>query len=504
MIDVVHKTCAIFECGTRPSFNYPGESKGLYCSTHKLPGMVRAGGVQCKFEGCTTRPSFNHPGESKGLYCSVHKLDGMVRVTGKKCKFKSCTTEPIYNYPGETRGVWCKSHKLEGMINVKDSKCAFDGCKTIPCYNRPGESKGLYCTLHKLEGMIDVRNRSCAVEGCNTIPSYNFPGETRGLYCADHKLEGMIDVKNNTCRHENCDKVAGYSFPGNKLPEFCLAHKSQEMVDVKNKHCTFEGCNKIANSGYIGEHPIRCSSHLVEGMINSPRRKCKQKKCKLFACYGLKPNCQEYCADHIPNDSYMCLTSRKCKNADKNELCLIVDVLNSKGLCRECDPEDHFKFRKKAKEELVKNWLDRSEHSDYISYDRTYSEFKDCFGRRYRPDFLFDCETHFVVLEVDEKQHKGKTYECDFKRMCDIAQSLGLPTIFVRYNPDSYLTNKKRYNPREGTRKKYLMSVLSHTKELIPKDESEYLRECKIYYDGFRKDHFELITIDLLEVSKLK
>ena len=106
------------------------------------------------------------------------------------------------------------------------------------------------------------------------------------------------------------------------------------------------------------------------------------------------------------------------------------------------------------------------------------------------------------MLEVDERQHKTKTYECDFKRMCDIAQSLGLPTIFVRYNPDSYKTKGKRYDPRDGTRKKYLMRMLKYVKSLTPVDESEYLRICKIYYDGFVRDNFEMEVVDLLEAIK--
>jgi len=348
--------------------------------------------------------------------------------------------------------------------------------------------------------MIDVRNRLCVYEGCKTIPCYNFPGEKMGLYCAIHRFEGMIDVKNGLCEVDRCGILSGYNYKGAKSGIRCSVHKEPGMITIKNPIC--ESCNDMATYGFIGRNPSRCSKHLLEGMLFRSRRTCKFEKCKLFACYGLRPNHQEYCIDHKPNDSYICLTNKKCQNPSKNELCLIVDILNSKGLCRECDPEDHFKFQKKAKEELVKSWLDKSEHKDYISYDRTHSEFKECFGRRYRPDFLFDCDTHFVVLEVDEKQHRGKTYECDFKRMCDIAQSLGLPSIFVRYNPDSYLTNRRRYNPREGTRKKYLMETLRYVKTLAPVNESEYLRICRVYYDGFTKDKFEIEVVDLIGVTK--
>jgi len=35
--------------------------------------------------------------------------------------------------------------------------------------------------------------------------------------------------------------------------------------------------------------------------------------------------------------------------------------------------------------------------------------------------------THKVVLEVDEYQHKKGEYNCEVKRMWDIAQALGIP-----------------------------------------------------------------------------
>lgn len=40
----------------------------------------------------------------------------------------------------------------------------------------------------------------------------------------------------------------------------------------------------------------------------------------------------------------------------------------------------------------------------------------------------------FLILEVDE----NKLELCEFTRMVNLCQSLGLQTIFIRYNPDSY------------------------------------------------------------------
>ncbi len=40
MIDIKHKRCVAEECNKRPSFNYTGEMRALYCGPHKLEGMV--------------------------------------------------------------------------------------------------------------------------------------------------------------------------------------------------------------------------------------------------------------------------------------------------------------------------------------------------------------------------------------------------------------------------------------------------------------------------------
>lgn len=90
---------------------------------------------------------------------------------------------------------------------------------------------------------------------------------------------------------------------------------------------------------------------------------------------------------------------------------------------------------------LLLHYLDANEF-EYISCD-TIVEQGECF--KYRPDFLIDCNTHFVVLEIDENQHKDRADECETVRMMiNIFQSLGMPTKFIRYNPDKYRVNKER------------------------------------------------------------
>ena len=64
-----------------------------------------------------------------------------------------------------------------------------------------------------------------------------------------------------------------------------------------------------------------------------------------------------------------------------------------------------------------------------------------------RPDFVFDYNTHKFVVKVDEHQHNNYNCQCEQVRMAQITQSIGIPTIFIRYNPykykDKYKVNGK-------------------------------------------------------------
>jgi len=167
-------------CRVQPVYNYEGETKGLYCSTHKKDGMVDVKSPRCIHEGCKIRPSCNIEGETKGLYCSIHKEDGMVDIKHKKCIHEGCKVRPNYN-KGETKGLYCSTHKLDGMVNVIDKKCIHEGCKIRPTYNIEGETKALYCSEHKLDGMVNVKSKTCKTYLCYTRVKEKYDGYC--LFC---------------------------------------------------------------------------------------------------------------------------------------------------------------------------------------------------------------------------------------------------------------------------------------------------------------------------------
>lgn len=81
--------------------------------------------------------------------------------------------------------------------------------------------------------------------------------------------------------------------------------------------------------------------------------------------------------------------------------------------------------------------------------------------------------------------------------MVDISQSIGMPTIFIRYNPDEYKINKKKADNHFNVRMKDLSSFLNH---YINMDINElanigFLSVIYLYYDDYILTSVKLKTI---------
>ena len=65
-----------------------------------------------------------------------------------------------------------------------------------------------------------------------------------------------------------------------------------------------------------------------------------------------------------------------------------------------------------------------------------------CSARR--PDLRLELLTHSLIVECDEHQHKNTS--CENKRMMELFQDLGSrPIVFIRFNPDSYISNNEKH-----------------------------------------------------------
>jgi acid stress-induced BolA-like protein IbaG/YrbA len=103
------RLCDFETCRKQASY---GEfyGKPLRCKEHKEEYKLVS--QLCQSINCNLAPNFNFEGETKKLYCVSHKLEGMINVKDKRCIYKDCNKQPSYNNSCENNAIYCKNHKL--------------------------------------------------------------------------------------------------------------------------------------------------------------------------------------------------------------------------------------------------------------------------------------------------------------------------------------------------------------------------------------------------------
>jgi hypothetical protein len=171
----------------------------------------------------------------------------------------------------------------------------------------------------------------------------------------------------------------------------------------------------------------------------------------------------------------------------------MLNILDEKMKCYYCNPNIMNKV-KLAKQNQVKYSLE-SMGLKACSYDKRLDNGT-CGNER--PDFVFISkdESHYVVLEVDENQHSERAEECECTRMVNISQSLGMPTIFIRYNPDEYKVRKQKIDPSHNTRMKVLKRVLDTVINLKVNQLIGYCVVRYLYFDNWNisNTNYDIIT----------
>jgi len=242
---------------------------------------------------------------------------------------------------------------------VKDKRCHETGCDTQQVYGIPGTNVALYCSVHKHPNHIDLKNKRCQEPGCNTQPVYGIPGTKGVVYCSVHKHLEHVNIVGKRCQEMGCDTSVYYGFPGNP-PTRCAQHKQHDTIPNSKKRCEDAKCKEIAVFGYRKQ--IHCEEHKIAGEINLIHRTCVR--------------------------------------------CNLPDIVDERLLCATCDPEVEKRVR--LAKQKIKDVFDAS-GLRYFSYDRVIDN--GWLGKE-RPDFLFDAETNFVIVEVDEEQHRNAPCYC--------------------------------------------------------------------------------------------
>lgn len=137
---------------------------------------------------------------------------------------------------------------------------------------------------------------------------------------------------------------------------------------------------------------------------------------------------------------------RSCVKCNMCPSCLLFHTMGQ--LCQYCKPPENNKLYKKmyvkSKEFDVLRFMQERLPDEKIIHNKSVGP--DCTdGTHLFPDLLFERPEYLLIVEIDEHCHRrGSTYKCDQKRMYDIVAKVGLPTIFIRYNPDNKNSDKEK------------------------------------------------------------
>ena len=501
MIDVNRKVCNYPGCTINPCYGLIDEQV-TRCFSHQLPNMISI--RMCQHDDCQIAASYGYKTRD---YCIAHKLDDMKQINKltKICIFKNCPKRAYYGLP-DGKIEWCKDHSDENMVCSLKYKfqCVTDGCDKNAHYGYVGE-KPKHCSKHSNEKMVNLNHSECQFLGCKVLSSYGLPetGHThctihksddmvikqtilictfkdctknatcgikgsRPTHCRNHKLSTMVVIWGKTCIHKNCEKEPSFGLENGPIL-YCGVHQLPNMRNLKYRICNVENCNNYGYYGIPGKIVTKCLLHKDKGMITNPKRKCRV--CKTgIALYGsVDDKSQQRCEEHKLKDDINYL-EKKCIS------CGLDNILNDDEKCCYCSVDKTVRL---IKQKEVVEYLIRQDLSP-DTVDKQVEDGTIC-GLRSRPDLVYNCGTHFIVLEVDEHQHQSYPCECEIIRMINLTQVIGLKTMFLRYNPDKFKSDLKE--PNKTFKLKSLKEELQH---YMKNPQDDLLTVKYLFYDDYK------------------
>lgn len=408
------------------NIDYMVVTNKLISSTAKETKEVKDNNPKCIVDDCTISANYNVKG-SPAIYCSKHANDITINQNG------------VGNLPNQIRNVRTKlcEYKFKDGLD----------CIKIALY---GFNKKQFCLSHLEEGMYKLsKDKKCKEDGCTITPSYGMENSI-SEYCKSHATENMIQLYQK-CIIDNCNKRARYNNINTKGSKYCSVHKTDDMKDNTKKICIEDDCTEEAvyNVKYNNQG-IYCSSHKKENMCSNKNKICKHGDCLTEAYFGTRDDQRQYCLEHADTTihfNYHNQPQEYWKDIENNKL---------------------------NKEKKVKKFLKKNNIK--FEYNKKIKNSPD----GYRPDFLLSYPNHYIIIEVDENQHKRKDYTDinEQKRYQSIITNLKKPVLFIRINTDYYWTNNNREYTKLKNKLNVLLTIIAQYENYINETKCIYL-----YYD---------------------
>jgi hypothetical protein len=205
---------------------------------------------------------------------------------------------------------------------------------------------------------------------------------------------------------------------------------------------------------------------------------------------------------------------QKCKKClRENELC------NKDQICLTyCKPtETTLTIKKiiKKKEALVLAYIDSNLKTDLIPIDDRIVDTS-CVKRR--PDRIYDCGSHFVIVEVDENgnNHSSASADCIYdkktqeqRRMVQIFEALSLgpdndksiismiPVIFIRFNPDNFKVKEKIQKVNMQKRLEVLVKWLEYCLDYDIEKIKSMINVKYLFYNDYNENNLKFESVKI-------
>jgi hypothetical protein len=250
--------------------------------------------------------------------------------------------------------------------------------------------------------------------------------------CKKCKGQGICE---HNKRKEICKECDGSQIcEHNKLRSICKDCDGSQICDhnVNKRYC------KKCDGNGICEHDKqkhRCKECNGKSICehNIEKRNCIKCKGKNICEHNKR---KERCITCTPDSKAFCKSCR-----------LFLVKKKTNFLCSYCNPDKP--TRQKTKEIRVKTFLEENNYK--FIYNKKCNLDNSC--QTYYPDFLIDCNTFFLIIECDEDAHNNYDKDCEKIRENNICFALGLPCVFIRFNPDK---KKIKMKIKEKVLKSYI------------------------------------------------
>ena len=363
--------------------------------------------------------------------CYTHNLG---KESYYYCKYGTCFQEATFGHENN-KWMYCSNHVGSNVGYFRLFQKSKSNSKKLD--NKPKE---IYHEEHEgnYHGEYEENYHGEYEENYHGEYEENYHGEYEENYHGEYENS----IISNICPFPNCENEANWCKLYSNQNLTCCKHSSLNTYYNKRSHPRCQ-CNKCENIAYyINDHdefvyPIRCQSHKFLSDIELVFKECQR------------------CHDTL----YFPFNRSVCMNCGRYRKGVFAGF----------------------KENLIKQFLITNNIN--FTHDRPISSN----GTKLRPDFLLRSNFGYIIVEVDEHQHRtrGYSYETEIDRMKRIYQdiklvSLNAQVLFIRFNPDKYYGG----NISLKQRCEHLYSLIENF--IFKADIGYKLAKITLYYDGYK------------------